>query len=107
MNTKKRWYDKDPTVSLAISLIRNTKFENQIKISKLILERTLEYGVDVRQTKKSIFGIFKRRWYDINEDMYDAIESLRISPFQVQKQIALEVINYLCEIDEAIESDMV
>ena len=34
----KRWYDVDPTVSLAVSLIRNTNDKTQLKCADFIID---------------------------------------------------------------------
>ncbi len=41
----KRWYDKDPAVSLAVSLMRNASIENQYKYADFIIEQAKNCGV--------------------------------------------------------------
>ena len=38
----KRWYDFDPTVSLAVSLMRNSNITLQYKCADLILKKSKE-----------------------------------------------------------------
>lgn len=89
-----RWYDQDPTISLAVSFIRNASKAQQDEIADLIIARTTELGVKVNE----IQILFKRRWFDENEKLSKAMEYLKITPEADQKVIAIDIINYLTEI---------
>ena len=43
----KRWYDIDPTVSLAVSLMRNANIMTQYKCADLIVTKSKENGIDL------------------------------------------------------------
>ena len=43
----KRWYDIDPTVSLAVSLMRNANIMTQYDCAELIVKRSKENGIDL------------------------------------------------------------
>ena len=43
----KRWYDIDPTVSLAVSLMRNANIMSQYKCADLIVAKSKENGIDL------------------------------------------------------------
>ena len=43
----KRWYDIDPTVSLAVSLMRNANILTQYKCADLIVEKSKNNGITV------------------------------------------------------------
>ena len=43
----KRWYDVDPTVSLAVSLMRNANIMTQYKCADLIVNKSKENGIDL------------------------------------------------------------
>ena len=45
----KRWYDVDPTVSLAVSLMRNANIITQYKCANLIVEKSKENGLDLSE----------------------------------------------------------
>ena len=77
----KRWYDVDPTVSLAVSL----------KISK-------ENGIDLADNiLTDAFTYVLRRWYDTDQKIAEAFEYLKCLPIDVQKEAALQIINLLQE----------
>ena len=43
----KRWYDVDPTVSLAVSLMRNANIMTQYKCADLIVQKSKDNGIDL------------------------------------------------------------
>ena len=43
----KRWYDVDPTVSLAVSLMRNANIMTQYECADLIIKISKENGIDL------------------------------------------------------------
>ena len=43
----------------------------------------------------SAFDYALRRWYDEEETIFEAMEYLRISPVEVQKELAFDIIEYL------------
>ena len=45
----KRWYDIDPTVSLAISLMRNSNIMAQYKCADLIVQKSKDNGIDLSE----------------------------------------------------------
>lgn len=98
-DSKNRWYDKNPTVSLAISLLRNTAPNNQTLVAGLLLEKNKELNI----VGASIQHLpFSKRWYDFDENLYLALEVLRHAPSTVQNDIAIEIINYLCTLDSTV-----
>lgn len=42
---------------------------------------------------------FRRRWYDVDEELCMAMEYLKTASLEIQKKIAIEVINFLCEME--------
>ena len=45
----KRWYDIDPTVSLAVSLMRNANIMTQYKCADVIVSKSKEHGRDLSE----------------------------------------------------------
>ena len=45
----KRWYDIDPTVSLAVSLMRNANIMSQYKCADLIVMKSKNNGIDLSE----------------------------------------------------------
>lgn len=94
----KRWYDVDPTVSLAVSLMRNSNIITQYKCADLIVEKSKMYGIDLSANiLTDAFTYVLRRWYDTDQKIAEAFEYLKSLPNDVQKEVALEIINLLQE----------
>lgn len=94
----KRWYDIDPTVSLAVSLMRNAKILTQYKCADLIVEKSKDNGIDLSETMiVDAFNYVLRRWYDTDQKIAESFEYLKLMPEEIQKETALEIINLLQE----------
>ncbi len=90
----KRWYDIDPTVSLAVSLMRNSNVVTQYKCADLIVNKSKENGIDLSENiLTDAFTYVLRRWYDTDQKIAEAFEYLKLLPFEIQKEIALEIIS--------------
>jgi len=97
----KRWYDIDPTVCLAVSLIRNSNLATQYKCADLIVAKSKENGLDLSENiLTDAFNYVLRRWYDTDQKMAEAFEYLKLMPEALQKETALDVINFL-QLEEA------
>ena len=106
-DSRNRWYDKDPTVSIAVSILRNTSTRNQKLVSELIIEKGISHNIDIEIDSHKKFGFFLRRWYDQDEKLYNALEYLRLAPLSLQKEFAIDIINYLCILDGELSKDCV
>lgn len=92
----KRWYDIDPTVSLAVSLIRNTNEQTQLKCAEFIIEYAQKSGVKLNSNSlNDAFNYILRRWYDKDKRIAESFEYFQAAPIEIQKEISLEVINFL------------
>ena len=97
----KRWYDVDPTVSLAVSLMRNANIMSQYKCADLIVKTSKDNGLDLSENiLTDAFTYVLRRWYDTDQKIAEAFEYLKILPADIQKSIALDIINLL-QVEEA------
>lgn len=92
-NVNQRWYDTDPTVSLAVSFIRNLPPQQQASIAKKIIEKGESLGIKINESRI----ILNRRWYDENEELSSAMEYLKNATAKDKKIIALDVIDILTE----------
>lgn len=90
-----RWYDKDPTVSLAISILRNTSEVNQLFIAEILIKHGERQNIELKPN----YSLFNRRWYDHNERLSEAIEYLRMFSEEEQKRASIEIIEQLCNLD--------
>ena len=94
----KRWYDIDPTVSLAVSLMRNANLLSQYKCADLIVQKSKENGIDLSENiLTDAFNYVLRRWYDTDQKIAESFEYLKLLPIDLQKETALELINLLQE----------
>ena len=105
MNTK-RWYDQDPTVSLAVSIFRNANTKNQHLVADYIIQKGMENNIPFDKIKSAQSTLLPRRWYDFEEKVYIALECIRLSPHEIQKTYAIDIINYLCKLDNEPVSDV-
>jgi hypothetical protein len=94
----KRWYDIDPTVSLAVSLMRNANILTQYKCADLIIQTSKNNGIDHSENiLADAFNYVLRRWYDTDQKIAESFEYLKLMPEEIQKQTALEIIGLLQE----------
>ena len=94
----KRWYDVDPTVSLAVSLMRNANIMTQYKCADLIVKKSKDNGVDLADNiLTDAFTYVLRRWYDTDQKIAESFEYLKSLPEELQKDVALDLINLLQE----------
>ncbi len=94
----KRWYDVDPTISLAVSLMRNANIMTQYKCADLIVKKSKEHGIDLADNIiTDAFTYVLRRWYDTDQKIAEAFEYLKCLPLDVQKETAMDIINLLQE----------
>ncbi len=92
----KRWYDLDPTVSSAVSLMEKADEKTQLECAYIIIDKAKDYGVKITENDLSeAFNYLFRRWYDKNKQIHDAFEYLKESPYDVQIGIALDIIEKL------------
>lgn len=92
----KRWYDVDPTVSLAVSLMRNANEQTQVKCADFIIEYAKDRKVTLQSnTLNDAFNYLLKRWYDKDQKIAQAFEYFEVSPIEIKKEISLEVINFL------------
>lgn len=92
----KRWYDIDPTVSLAVSLMGNSNEQTQLRCAEYIIDCAKQRNVVLKSNSlNDAFNYILRRWYDKDKKISEAFEYLQVFPLEIQKEISLEVINLL------------
>lgn len=95
-----RWYDKEPTLSLAISLMKNESANIQVACAHLITQKAQDMGVIRNNNLLDAFNYVVHRWYEVDERISEAFEYLKASPDEVRKEIAVELIDYLQKIQQ-------
>lgn len=91
----KRWYDKDTTVSAAIAKLEQAEEYMQIQCADHIIERLKNVDFDIPMSLDDQYNYIMRRWYDKNIKVSHAMEYLKNAPMEIQKELALEVIEML------------
>ncbi|MCD8377569.1 MAG: hypothetical protein LUB59_02135 [Candidatus Gastranaerophilales bacterium] len=95
-NLKQRWYDIEPTMSLAVSLIHNAAHEQQSECAQMIIKKAHDFNIYIEKNKlEDAFNYFCKRWYDKDRELADAFQYLKIMPFELQKEVSLEIIEKL------------
>lgn len=96
---KNRWYDKEPTLSLAVSLMKNESVNIQVACAQLITEKAKNLGVIRQNNLLNAFNYVVLRWYENDERISEAFEYLKAASDEVRREIAIEVIEYLQKIE--------
>lgn len=91
----KRWYDKEPTISLAVSLIKNAKEDVQSKCAEFIKSKAQDYGVVLQSNLLGAFNYVLNRWYDTSSQLAEAFDYLKEADEETRKQIAIDIIAFL------------
>ncbi len=93
---QKRWYDLDPTVSLAVSLMKNANDQTQLQCADYIISKAKSFGVKNKENAlNEAFTYILRRWYDKDKRIQEAFDYFKSAPSEVQREIALDLIEVL------------
>ena len=93
---KKRWYDLDVTVSKAVAMWEKADEEIQVRCADYIIDMLKD--VDIQMSLEDQYNYIMRRWYDKNIKVSHAMEYLKLSPVEMRKQLALDIIEYLKQV---------
>jgi len=78
--------------------LRNADIDKQILASRKIIEIAKAHDLLIKDVSPYV-RTFRRRWYDVDEELCMAMEYLKTASLEIQKKLAIEVINYLCEME--------
>ena len=95
----KRWYDLDVTVSKAVSMLEKADEEIQVRCAEYIIDQLKDMDFDIPMTLEDQYNYILRRWYDKNIKVSHAMEYLKNSPDSIRKQLALDIIEYLKQVN--------
>ena len=100
-NQHRRWYDKDPVLSQAISTLEHSDDETQIKVALNLIKIIIEHNIEDEQFEavEDIINAVgsglddnrKGRWYDIDSTVRTAMNMLQNCPEATQRIIAKEM----------------
>lgn len=95
MDNNKRWYDKEPTLSLAVSLLKNSKEDLQLECAEFIKVKARDFGVTLNSNLFGAFNYVLHRWYDASESLAEAFSYLKEADDETRKQLAIAIISFL------------
>lgn len=93
-----RWYDIDPNVYMAISMIECSSLSNQIDYANYIIREIKIKDNEMNYIKNSTKSNLRKeytRWYDKNETVSRAFSYLKSTSKDLQKEVALSVLDYM------------
>lgn len=94
-----RWYELDPTVYMAISMIEMEDLSRQLECAKLILNEIDQ--IEENYIIKNMLALSEaqihpnNRWYDKNELISKAFDYLKEIPKDIQRTISADILAYL------------
>ncbi len=91
-NDKRRWYDKDPVLKLAVNYFEKSDDPTRDRIANYIIEEARNMGLFVTIDN---FNCFWQRWQDNNMKYFEAMEYLKIIDFETKKEMSMEIIKYV------------
>lgn len=101
---KHRWYDKDPTLSMAVSLLQNASRTHQEMAARYLFKVMEHEGLlqsaDLRTQSdrvRFIFPTFRRNGFEMHAR--HLIELLKHLSFDSQQMLAVQLINYIYILD--------
>lgn len=98
---RKRWYDIDPVVSVAVSKMESAPESVQIVCAEYILDKLKDIEFDMSLDEQ--YNYIMRRWYDKNIKVSHAMEYLKHAPDEIKHQIALDITEYIAEQNSSSE----
>ena len=93
-----RWYDLEPDVCIAISMIECAKLEKQIEYAQFIINEIREKDTEMNYIKNAAKNNLNNkftRWYDKNEIISTAFSYLKNTAKNLQKEVSLSVLEYM------------
>lgn len=101
---KKRWYDIDPTVSMAVEKLEKASENIQIICAEYIIDKLKDY--DFNMSLEDQYNYIMRRWYDKNIKVSHAMEYLKHAPEDLRKQLSLDILDYIDEQEKLKDTEI-
>ncbi len=100
-NHQRRWYDKDPVLSQAVSTLEHSDDQTQIRIALNLIKIIIEHNIEdekfeavediINAVGSGLDDNRKGRWYDIDTTLRTAMNMLQNCPEATQHVIAKEM----------------
>lgn len=101
---KHRWYDKDPTTSMAVSLLQNASRSHQEMAARYMFQlmesRQLLHNAELRTQQdriRFIFPSFRRSRFEMHAR--HLVELLKHLNHEDQQEMSIQLINYIYILD--------
>ena len=114
-NHQRRWYDKDPVLSQAVSTLEHSDDQTQIRIALNLIKIIIEHNIEdekfeavediINAVGAGIEDNRKGRWYDIDTTLRTAMNMLQSCPADTQKIIAKEMAKMVVDKIKTEDSD--
>ena len=105
---KKRWYDQDPTLSMAVSLFQSALPARQEMTAKYLMKYLERHHVldnyDMKRNQLYFIFPFVRRNH-LNVHAWHLLEVIKRLPRTLQLELALMMINHIYLLDSGMETD--
>lgn len=101
-NEKRRWYDKDPVLQLAVNYFEKSDTPTRDRIASYIIEEARTMGLFLTIDN---FNCFWQRWQDNNMKYFEAMEYLKLIDFETKKEMSLEIIKYVESLKDHEETE--
>ena len=82
-------------MSSAIAQWEKADEEVQIICAEYVIDKLKDMDFDVPMSLEDQYNYIMRRWYDKNIKVSHAMEYLRISPDDIRKELALDIIEFI------------
>ena len=114
-NHQRRWYDKDPVLSQAVSTLEHSDDQTQIRIALNLIKIIIEHNIEdekfeavediINAVGAGIEDNRKGRWYDIDTTLRTAMNMLQNCPEATQHVIAKEMAKMVVDKIKIEDSD--
>ncbi len=91
----RRWYDKDPILKEALEVLKISPAKTKDEAADFILKLQDQVAGEVLERVYEMMEKYQgkgNRWYDTDPVIMKAIETLRLAPAKVQREIALKLL---------------
>ncbi len=115
-NHQRRWYDKDPVLSQAVSTLEHSDDQTQIRIALNLIKIIIEHNIEdekfeavediINAVGSGLDDNRKGRWYDIDTTLRTAMNMLQNCPEATQHVIAKEMAKMVVDKIKTEESDV-
>ena len=115
INQHRRWYDKDPVLSQAVSTLEHSDDQTQIRIALNLIKIIIEHNIEdekfeavediINAVGSGLDDNRKGRWYDIDTTLRTAMNMLQNCPEATQHVIAKEMAKMVVDKIKTDESE--